>query len=237
MNRLSRLKILLLCFCVLAASAAMADDFWNSPFDKWSREQVQRILRDSPWAQSQTFAVPLNSLDSGVTGEKELYYRFTVRFFSALPVREAYVRMARLMNNYDQMAEDQRKEFDVRFQKALTLDVSDRVIIAVDYPDTNDPNAARELRSAFEMATTEMMNQRVYLIGQKVGRVQIREYFPPSSDGTGAKFIFPRSVNGQPVLGPQDKEIRFDFTSPATNQHIFMTFKAQKMVFQGQPSY
>ena len=234
---MDRLKTTLLCVCVLAASAAMADDFWNSPFDKWSREQVQRILRDSPWAQSQTFTGVINGKNAGYDGEKELYYRFTVRFFSALPVREAYVRMARLMNNYDQMAEDQRKEFDVRFQKALALDVSDRVIIAVDYPDTNDPNAARELRSAFEMATTDTMKQRVYLIGQKVGRVQIRDYFPPSSDGTGAKFIFPRTVNGQPVVGSQDKEVRFDFTSPATNQHIFMTFKAQKMLFQGQPSY
>src|SRR2546430_12077951 len=99
------------------------------------------MLNDSPWAQSQTFTAPIVSKDAGLAGEKELYYRFTARFFSARPVREAYVRMARLMNNYDQMAPDQRQEFDKRFQRALNLDVADRVIVAVEYA-TNDPNTS-----------------------------------------------------------------------------------------------
>lgn len=221
---------------LLAASAVLARDFWEEPFEKWTREQVLKMLSDSPWAQSETFTGAIDSKDAGMTGEKELFYRFNARFFSALPVREAYVRMARLMNNYDQMAPDQRQEFDKRFQRALNLEVADRVIVAVDY-STNDPNTARDLRSAFELATADTLKQRVYLISQKLGRVELREYFPPSADGTGAKLIFPRTVNGQPIFGSQDKEIRFDFTAPVTNQRIFLTFKSAKMMYKGELSY
>src|SRR2546421_8601669 len=134
---------------LFAASALLAKDFWEEPFENWNREQVMRMLNDSPWAQSETFTGVAAGINSGVGGEKELYYRFTVRFFSARPVREAYVRMARLMNNYDQMAPDQRQEFDKRFQRALNLDVADRVIVAVEYA-TNDPNTSRDLRPAFQ---------------------------------------------------------------------------------------
>lgn len=229
-------RVLLLCVLLSSTSLLLAKDFWEQPFDKWKREEVLRMLSDSPWAQNETFTGVVPGINSGVEGEKELYYRFTVRFFSSRPVREAYVRMARLMNNYDQMAPDQRQEFDTRFNRALNLDVADRVIVAVDYA-TNEPNAERELRRFFEMATADLLKQQVYLISQRLGRVELREYFPPSSDGTGAKFIFPRVVNGQPVFGPQDKEIRFDFGAPVVGQRIFLTFKSAKMMYRGELSY
>ena len=229
-------RALLLCVFLFSASWLLAEDFWQQPFDKWKREDVVRMLNDSPWAQKETFTAAIDTKSAGLQGEKELYFGFTVRFFSARPVREAYVRMARLMNNYDQMAPDQRQEFDKRFQRALNLDVADRVIVALDYA-TNEPNTARDLRTAFELATADTLKQRVYLISQRLGRVELHEYFPPSNDGTGAKFVFPRTVNGQPVFGPQDKEIRFDFTTPVTNHHIFLTFKSSKMLYRGELSY
>jgi len=229
-------RVVLLCVLLSSASLLLAKDFWEQPFDKWKREEVLRMLSDSPWSQNQTFNQIAGGINSGAAGEKELYYRFTVRFFSGRPVREAYVRMAQLMNNYDQMAPDQRQEFDTRFKRALDLDVADRVIVAVDYA-TNDPNAERELRTFFQMATADLLKQRVYLISQRLGRVELREYFPPSADGTGAKFIFPRVVNGQPVFGPQDKEIRFDFFTPVVNQRMFLTFKSAKMTYRDGLSY
>jgi hypothetical protein len=224
---------------LFAASVLLAKDFWEEPFDKWNREQVLRMLSDSPWAQSETFTGVTLGINSGLQGEKELYYRFTSRFFSALPVRQAYVRMARLMNNYDNMAPEQRQEFDTRFKRALDLDVADRVIVAIDY-STNDPDVERDLRSFFELAKKDTLKQQAYLISKKLGRVELLDYFPPSADGTGAKFIFPRSVNGQPVFGAQDKEIRFDFTPPQIHNasvRVFLTFKPAKMIYQGVLSF
>jgi hypothetical protein len=227
-----------LLFSILLSAPGLllaSKDYWEQPFEKWKREDVVRMLNDSPWAQNTTFNQVAGG-SAGQAGEKELYYRFTVRFFSARPVREAYVRMSRLMNKYDDMAPEQRQEFDARFQRALNLDVADRVIIAVEYA-TNDQNVVRDLRTFFETARTDMLKQQVYLISQRLGRVDLKEYFPPSADGTGAKFVFPRTVNGQPVFGPQDKEVRFDFFAPVVNQRIFLTFKAAKMMYKDELSY
>jgi hypothetical protein len=229
-------RVVLVALLLSSSTWLHAKDFWEQPFNKWKREELLRILSDSPWAQSETFNQVKGGINSGASGEKELYYRFTVRFFSALPVREAYVRMAQLMNKYDDLDAGQRQEFDVRFKRALNLDLADRIIVAVDYT-TNDPDASRDLRAAFETARTDTLKQQVYLISQRLGRVDLKEYFPPSTDGTGAKFIFPRQVNGQPVVGPDDKEVRFDFTVPVINQRVFLTFKVVKMMYRDAQSY
>jgi hypothetical protein len=113
--------------------------------------------------------------------------------------------MMRLMNNYDEMRPEQRDQFDTKFKKALNLDVADRVIVALEYA-TNDPEAARDLRTAFQQATADTLKQQAYLISQRFGRVDLKEYYPPSPDGTGAKFIFPRTVNGKPVFDPRTKK-------------------------------
>lgn len=231
-------KTVLICIFLSVPSSLLAKDFWEEPFGKWSREQVLRMLSDSPWAQSETFTGAIDSKDAGLRGEKELYWKFTIRFFSSRPVREAYVRMARLMNRYDEMSTEQQQEFDRRFERALSLDVTDRVIVSIDY-DTNNPDAVREYRQMFEQLTAPRLKQSVYLITRRLGRIELREYFPPSSDGTGAKLIFPRIVNGQPILTPEDKEIRFDFElpRPTSNLHISLPFKSGKMTYQGQLSY
>ena len=183
-------RSVLACSAVLcAASILLAKDFWEQPLQKWKREDVQKLLTNSPWAAVQTFNdIKGGKDDPGVGGAKELFYKFTVRFFSALPVREAYVRMMQIMNKYDDMGTEERQQFDTKFKKALALDVSDRVIVAVEYA-TNDPNVLRDLNTFFSTAHAETLKQQVYLISQRLGRVQLKEYFPPSPDGTGAKLF------------------------------------------------
>lgn len=228
------------CFALILGVAAIgflpAKDFWEQPFQKWNRGQVVKMLSDSAWAQSYTMTREFASKGSGEAGEKELFYKFTVRFFSAQPIREAYVRMVQIMNNYDDMGPEQKQEFEAKFHRALALDVHDRVIVALDY-GSNDPMAARDLATFFETAKTDLLNQQVYLISQRLGRVQLLEYYPPSKDGTGAKFIFPRTVKGEPVVAPDDKEVRFDFWVPVVNQRLFVTFKPARMTYHDSLVY
>jgi hypothetical protein len=216
-------------------------EFWDEPFEKWNRNQVARIITDSPWARSQMLSAPLISRDSGVQGEKEFFNKFTVRLFSSRPVREAYVRMMQIVNKYDEMSAEARREFDARFSKALNLDVSDRVIVALEFA-SNDPITSREMKRVLESARTDTIKQSVYLISKHLGRVELREYFPPSADGTGAKFVFPRVVNGKPVVDPTDKEVRFEFYVPShegrlSQQKVLIEFQVQKMICRGELSY
>src|SRR6476660_9369482 len=106
-----RRAILCISFFLFGATQLLAQDFWNDPFEKWNRNQVSRMLTDSPWSQNQTLSTNLSGKNSGLQGEKEIFNKFTVRFFSALPVRSAYVRMMQILNKYDEMAPEQRHEF------------------------------------------------------------------------------------------------------------------------------
>ncbi|HXG90980.1 MAG TPA: hypothetical protein VNN73_01260 [Blastocatellia bacterium] len=240
-----RKRILGLFLLSFLTTHALAQDFWNEPFEKWNRGQVLKIINDSPWARSETLTTLLGGRDAGLQGNKEIYNKFTVRFFSALPVREAYVRMMQILNKYDEMNDDQRRDFDSRFKRALNLDVNDRVIISLDFA-SNDNDTNREMKLFLDTARTDTIKQNVYLISQRLGRIELREYFPPSSDGTGAKFIFPRSVNGKEVVDPADKEVRFEFNFPLIDrnaggarnmQRLLVNFKVPKMLYRGQLSY
>src|SRR5262245_12659074 len=231
--------LLLFLFVVTSLSA---QEYCDETFEKWNSKSVSRMISDSPWSQNQIFNTPMVDTDSGLRGEKEILSKFTVRFFSALPVRQAYVRMMQLLNKYDEMAPEQRAEFDSRFKRALSLDVSDRVIVAVDF-SSNDPDSIREMKQFLDTARTETIKQSVYLIGEHLGRVSLKEYFPPSKDGTGAKFVFPRTMNGKPVIAAGDKEARFEFLVPMIDrnaggqknpQKLSIPFKVEKMVYKGE---
>jgi hypothetical protein len=232
-------------FFLVAATTLWAQEFWDEPFEKWNSKNVNRLINDSPWSQNQTLTSALGGKGGGIQGEKEIFNKFTVRFFSARPVREAYVRMMQIMNKYDEMASAQRLEFDSRFKRALNLDVSDRVIVALEFA-SNDPDANREMKQFLATATADTIKQSVYLITQRFGRVSLREYFPPSSDGTGAKFVFPRTMKGAPLIAPGEKEVRFEFEVPLIDRNaggqsnrkkLLLNFKVEKMSYKGELSY
>src|SRR5512144_3035708 len=86
---------------VLIAKDKDKDKFLQKPFNQWKKGDVLKVLNDSPWARQQTYASQVGGKGSGVGGEKELYSQYTIRFFSAQPTKEAYVRMMQLMNDYD----------------------------------------------------------------------------------------------------------------------------------------
>jgi hypothetical protein len=204
----------LACLSVLQArSKAKNNGDWNEPFEHWSRDQAMTLLNDSPWAKSQKIGSILNIRTAGDAGTKDYFYTFTLRFFSALPVRESYVRLYQLLNDYGSMDAVQKQKFDNRYKRGLDLDVSKRVIVALDF-SSNDPQATRDVMDYLHNATRDTLWQTTYLISQRLGRVDLAEYYPPSTDGTGAKFIFPREVNGQPVVSPDDKDVRLDLYIP-----------------------
>jgi hypothetical protein len=209
---------------------------WSEPFDQWSREQVTELLRNSPWAQAQNVAAVLGTQDAGQAGERDFFYVFTIRFFSALPIREGYVRLYQLMNGYDSKDGAEKQKFDAKFKRALDLDTSKSVIVALEF-STNDPQKSRDANNFLHTATKETFKQSAYLVSQRLGRVELEDYYPPSTDGTGAKFVFPRVVNGQPVVSPEDKNVRLDIYMPPVNQRIFVTFEVDKMAYGDKLSY
>jgi hypothetical protein len=237
-----------------------ADQFWEKPFTRWNEKQVHSLLNDSPWARQMTLASqsvdsgPAAGADSqmgsprdlvsggrgygqdkgsGISGEKEQFYGYTVRLFSALPIRQAYVRNYQIANQYDRMSREEKQAFDARFSRALNLDTGNEIIVAVHF-SSNDRQVAMEVDRQLKQATFELLKQSAYLISDRIGRVQLKGYFPPSPDGTGAKLIFPREVREQPVVSDKDRELKLEFFVPGTEHKVFVTWPVARMVMHNQ---
>jgi hypothetical protein len=235
-NESSHLRIRLCCVAALSllcAALLSSKDILDKPFDQWDRNEVTKIFSDSAWAQSQTYS---SVIEGGYQGQNEAHYKFTVRLFSALPIREAYVRMLEIMNRYEDMTPDKRQQFDNGVNGLLTANLNDEIIVAVAFT-TNIPETTRDVKRFFDTATTQTLNQQAFLFTPHAGRLDLKKYLPPGQEGIGARFIFPRSLNGQPVLAPGDKELRFDFWVSPINQKLLVGFKPSKMVYKGELAY
>src|SRR2546423_1432163 len=85
----------------------------GKPYQEWSKQEVTRLLNDSPWARTQVIRVAARQQLRSVAGqvsatpsaagdggraalggaEEAINYSFTIRLRSALPIRQAIVRL------------------------------------------------------------------------------------------------------------------------------------------------
>jgi hypothetical protein len=238
----NRFAILIAVAFLVGGLVFAAKDFWNTPSTQWAQKDVNKMLQDSPWTLSQTYRGQEGAGRGGAfdrtsnAGERENNSTYTIRLFSAQPIRDAYARMMQLMNRYDTANDAEKQRIDALTAKIRTLDVSDRIIVAMVY-GSNLPDNIRNFKQFFDKQSAELLKQNCYLISSRLGRVELKEFWPESPDGSGMKFIFPRSVNGQPVFQEGDKELRFDMWVEPTGQKIFQAWKPKNLMYQGKLAF
>ncbi len=254
-----RLSALLFVTCVsLLCVSSFGEDACSKSYTKWSEEYSRKVLANSPWSKPFVLAKVHSQAEGyaredvvkdpnagarsltekdrdwgmdrghGVGGEKEIYNAYTLRLFSALPVRQAFVRMFQIINNYEKMPAGQKQQLDQKFAQALGMDMSDQIVVTVSFRAT-DEEISREVDRQLHQATADSLKTRAYLISEHGGRIQLKDYYPPSGDGAGAKIVFPRVVNGQPVVAGTDKELRFEFTVPGPEHKIFVIWDVKDL--------
>ena len=222
--------------CLLSVGLTCGKEFWEKPYKTWKYDNVEKMLSESPWSGIVTYTSQRQGRNTrNVGGEMELYNQYTVRFFTALPVRQGYVRMFQIMNKYDEMSKEDQKAFDQKFAPALR-DFKDEVIINMDFA-SNDPNARMEVDRRLKQIKAEQLKQSVFLITDQFGRIELKAYYPPSPDGTGAKFVFPRKIDGKEIMSPNDKEVKFELWVPGTGQKVFHVWKVKDMKLDGKLYY
>ncbi len=139
--------VLLLIVLALDGSSSFAQKGCQKPFKKWDEAYALKILTNSAWSKQMAIGSEFSAADRlrrvegtdkglaigsntslagntrgldrgvGVAGEKEIIHSYNVRLFSAMPIREAFVRLFQIRNKYDQMPDGQRKQLDVEFDK------------------------------------------------------------------------------------------------------------------------
>ena len=231
--------VMCLTICLMAAGSVVGQKQLK-PWKEWSKNDAQKVLNDSPWAHLQidqdfVEANPLQrpsdprdtSVDTRLRQNDGMTYG--IRFFSARPVRQAFVRMIQLQKK------DLAPAMVSRLNTFAELTSEDSVIIAVtiENPDANMLGKAMQI---VRNATTPMLKNTTYLERSDGKRVFIDQYTPPGSDGFGARFIFPRMLDGKPFLGPEFTMVRF--VSDLGNSIKFhMTYKVKDMMLDGKLEY
>src|SRR5258707_994188 len=247
MRKYSIGALTMVLFMAVAASAQKP----QKPWGEWTQKEAQKILADSAWGHTQTetdtsqmFFSPTSDpnrsrstsndssrLSQGATNQA-VPLNFRIRFFTAKPIRQAFARTIALKQA------TVTKQLTDQLTAWSNAHTDDWIIVAVAY-DSTDQRYTGPVMQAFGSATAETIKNNTYLERKDGKRVFASDYQPPGSDGAGAKFVFARTLDGQPFLNAASGEVRFYSEFPLAKPpiKIDMRFKVADMVFDGKLEY
>jgi len=244
-------RILFICSAVILLTAS-AYAQKAKPWTEWSEKEAEKILNDSGWGQTQTegdtstqpastSAITSTTLarreDSNTSaaakvesGQKKdaslVHYR--VRLMSAKPIRAAFVRMVELQGASAERIATLRTFVDREF--------ADYIVVTVSMDGTDRKrmgSVIQELTNGGE----EALKTTTYLERKDGKRLALMAYRAPDpADGLGAKFVFPRMVDGRPFLDASSGEVRFG-TELGKVVKIYRRFKVSEMMYDGKLEY
>jgi hypothetical protein len=222
----------LLLGCALSSTAQLD----KKPYTGWTEKEAERLLEKSPWVQTQVFADSSNTLSTNTgntvnssqtraAGVDQVNFR--VRFLSAKPVRQAISRMMELRQK-DGVSE----RMAAQLKSFANSDFDDYVIVTVTVDGTESRGRLQEATALLNRLTTGDLKNSTYLM-VKDQRIFLQEYQAPRRDGLGARFIFPRTIDGKPVITAESGEVKF--VSELTDTFKLNTrYKVKEMLYQGK---
>ena len=228
------------------------------PWMEMPRKEAERLLADSPWSQTQVdtdtsemfysptrqgSASPGRSNASVATNQQSINNNradrgavnqvvnvsYRICFLSARPIRQAFARtiLARQRVPDDRLIS--------QLQDFVERDFSQYIVIAVNV-EANDQRFSGPIMQAINSANTGSLKNDAYLERQDGKRLFLSQYIAPISDGLGAKFIFPRLLDGVPFLNRNSGNVRF-FAQFNDSFKLNMTYKVADMVFDQKLEY
>jgi hypothetical protein len=231
-------KIALLSLCVLFLAGVAGAQKKFKPWAEWNEKDAQKILDDSPWAHTQTetdtsemFYNPnspqVNNQSRNERGSvnQATNVNFRIRFLSSKPVRAAFAKT--LGAKQPNLSDGLRAFVDREFP--------DHIVVSVTF-DSADRRFEGPVMQTFNSVNLGVLQNATFLETKNGKRNFIIQYQIPSQDGLGAKFIFPRNVDGEPFLTPQSGELRF-YSEMSKNLKLNMRFKVADMMYEGKLEY
>jgi hypothetical protein len=222
----------------------------QKPWTEWTKKDVDKTLNDSAWGQTQTEGGSSSqSTDSAVTqvaaqrsADRQLntrqgesgeakpvgWVKYHVRFLSAKPVRAAFARQVLLSK------ETPDEALATQLQGFIDRDFSEYIVISVGV-EVGDQKMAGPIMQAFSSANAEALQKTVYLERKDGKKLFLMDYRPPVEDGMGAKFVFKRSVDGQPFLSENDS-VRF-VAQMNEKMKLDTRYKLSNMLYDGKLEY
>jgi len=237
--------IVLLALCATPASGQKSKS-WTELTEK----DVARILNDSPWGQTQTEGeesrpeqtsaitqvAATGSANRQMSREGEApdarpsrVIKYRTRFLSAKPVRAAFARFLMLKKP------DADETLATQLQGFVDREFTDFVVVVVT-AEAADERLVGPTMQFLRSATADVLKDKVYLERKDGKRLALADYRPPGPDGMGAKFVFMRTLEGQPFLTPESDNVRF-FAQFNENLKLNVKYKVSDMMYDGKLEY
>src|SRR5437868_9072767 len=193
--------VLLVAF---AATGGVAKDLGQSDYRSWSKDDVKKLLRDSPWTKQFTYGhavlIPTDQGSPELRPELSPEITYVVQFRSAQVIRQALVRQQQIELHYEKMSEAQKHAFDESASRFLTNAFPETIIVRVEY-SSNAPLFATNLTNYWQTVDRKQTMQTMFLIvGER--RILPSEINIGQGGARAFEMVFPRSVDGHPVLDP-----------------------------------
>lgn len=235
--------------CALMFVFASYGSAQTKPWTEWSKKDVEKTLNDSAWSQTQTESPKsqpseTSAITSVMASRREdrsvnanaesgqskpvASIKYYIRFLSAKPVRAAFARRVLL-----EQAQP-NEELTTQLKGFVDRDFSSYIVVTVSV-EVGDEKMVAGVTRAFSAATTEALQNNVYLERKDGKKLFLMEYRPPAADGMGAKFVFKRSVDGQPFLADNDS-VRF-FAQLNEKMKVNAKYRLADMLFDGRVEY
>jgi|GEM_PF-4826664 len=205
--------------CSLFAQGPWAKKDWK----QWSKEECKKVMEDSPWAytykeeqaQSSQGAGGLLSTSSGTRADATIETHYTVQFRSALPIRQAFVRQMLIDNKFDKSEEPVKQGLLKQTQPFLDRVYDDSIVVHVIYGSNVDqyvPEMMTYWQTHFPSGTVP---QDAFLNTPSFKKIAPIKFISPRGSAPEFELIFPRMVDGKPVIGPNDKLVSVEFVTPS----------------------
>ena len=235
---------------LLALCAVSAVGQKSKSWTELTEKDVARILNDSPWGQTQTEGgesrpdqtSAITQVAATGTANRQMsregeapdtrpsrVIKYRTRLLSAKPVRAAFARYLLLKKP------DADENLTNQLQGFVDRDFADYIVVVV-MAEAEDERLVAPAIQLLSSATAEMLKEKVYLERKDGKRLPLADYRPPGPDGMGAKFVFNRTLEGQPFLTPQSDNVRF-FAQLNEKVKLNVKYKVSDMMYDGKLEY
>jgi hypothetical protein len=242
---------LLILFASVSAPAKQKQPFWETKdWTQWSKYECRKILTISPWA-STTYSYTITKRQSWPTQEycpseypyfpctrdyNEVSWRnwnpITIQLRSALPVRLALLRLLQIESRFGRYPAKDRHSFELEVRNSLSHNFEDFIVV----------NVSSHSNIYFSGAPTEVLLQPPNRARLPFAKTMEHDNFQHSY---GIDFLFPRFVNGQPVVSDSDQALAISYrplklqaiSFGKTKESSSTEFPLKQMIYRGKLEY
>lgn len=242
---------------------ARVQEYWSAkPFDQWSKPEAERLLNDSPWARKQQVLIRYAERSTSVAGgtnpaeaqggllrsqgntalvagaRAPVDFVFTLRLRSALPVREALVRLKQIEAHYDQMPAQDRSVFDGKMKGLLDCPgCVNNYVLTLSSTSKENPGADA-VYTTFAAAKLADIKRYITIANDRGEKRELIHFMPPRVPGDEATFFFSRlDDKEQPLLTRNSKQLLFNLTNNDVNMVANFKIDVATLLLNGEVAF